>query len=173
MTEAPGPNVSITPERFPIQLVDVYLYEAEVRRGAKGSDDPEGPTLDTHIGALSPMEPASDFSVRLSADILCPFRGGEAIAKVHTAILGIFHDTQELSDEARIHFAETQAIMILWPYLRAYTAELTKMTAIDIPILPTLDVLDTLNALDSAEATPSAVVPRETKRKRKPARGRI
>ncbi len=142
MTEEPAGVLSTT---YPIQLTDVYLFESVVRRGDYEEQFKDGPVLDLGVGQ---PEEWSDpiFTMRLIGEVHFSFREGAAI-HIKADMLGEFRSPEDIEPAQRKSFGDTQAMILLWPYLRAAVSELSKMTGISVPVLPTLDVVAVTQAL--------------------------
>jgi len=130
------------PPGFPIQLRQAYLYEARVTRRARQKGDSRNPTLDAEIAGTAPDPAGGAFSVVLGANVTMPFgaRPLLGMAEFSCSVIGRFEHPEPLPDDLRERFCQKEALILLWPYLRASLSELTRMAELPLPPLPTLDV---------------------------------
>ena len=166
MIEPLGPSQAPS---FSVQMIDAHLYEASVGRRARTPEEPPEPTLQSGPRAVSRDDTKSQFSVLVGVDIGLPF-GDElgAFAEIKFSVLGSFAYTGDLNEELFQVFPGREAVLMLWPYLRAAAAQLAGMTGLPIPVLPTLDVVAALNRevqLAPAEAVLDKPTPRRRRRK--------
>jgi len=130
------------PPGFPIQLREAYLYEANVSRRSRQKGDARKPTLDAQIQGAAPDPRGGAFSVVLGANVTMPF-GTPPVPGVATfscSVIGRFEHPEPLPEDFRERFCQKEALVLLWPYLRASLSELTRMAELPAPPLPTLDV---------------------------------
>jgi preprotein translocase subunit SecB len=130
------------PPGFPIQLRQAYVYEARISRRARQKGDSRNPTLDAQIQGAAPDPAGGAFNVVLGADVTMPFgtRPLPGLAEFSCSVIGRFEHPEPLPEDFRERFCEKEALVLLWPYLRASLSELTRMAELPIPPLPTLDV---------------------------------
>jgi hypothetical protein len=74
----------------------------------------------------------------LKAEIRFPFRD-EAIAEVDCSAYATFSRAIPFDDELKGRFVERDGIIILWPHLRAYVAQVGQMMGLPFPPLPLLN----------------------------------
>jgi preprotein translocase subunit SecB len=130
------------PPAFPIQLRQAYVYEAQLKRRARQRGDSRNPTLDAQIVGSSPDPAGNAFNVVLGATVRMPFgaRPVLGLAEFSCSVIGRFEHSEPVPDDFKERFCQKEALILLWPYLRASMAELTRMAELPIPPLPTLDV---------------------------------
>jgi len=137
-----GPEVIENLPTYVIQVSGVRVYEFTARRTPNGPDDPAGPG-----------EP--DIRLELLRDWVAPdrkrFRVVYAIHLRHqynrTQTLNLdcsieagFTTTAPIGARRFSTFREREALVLLWPYLRATLSELTRLLEVRLPPLPMLDV---------------------------------
>jgi preprotein translocase subunit SecB len=125
---------------YPIQLVEAYLYEATIERLEREAASSDEPRLLTRIMATAEDTAAKQLKVLLEAEVLVPFRP-EAELRLVASVTGVFSWSGRQSKSARKGFLEREAVVLLWPYLRAHVTQLSALTAVKVPNLPTLDVI--------------------------------
>jgi preprotein translocase subunit SecB len=143
---------------FAIQLVDVFVREFE---GARGPRESEGEPRRADIGAgtlrslLAPDK--KSFGVRLRVELPEP-EGEEDDQALHLrfTVEGAFHSEDELTDEVADQFVESSALILLWPYARAYASQQASILGLRETPLPTLAVarLGELHPRDNAVPPP-------------------
>ena len=139
-----APDGSATPlPVFGIRLRDAYLHEARVRRVVRRKPRATPtPTLSTTLQEWGLDEARQTLIVIVSADVKVPYRSGEADLHLHAATLGEFASLEPIEVEVADQFAKRDAVVLLFPYLRAFVGELGRMTGLGVPPLPTLDVTE-------------------------------
>jgi preprotein translocase subunit SecB len=147
--------------RFSTQLLDAYLYEANVSRRERKPEDDSQPTLNANINAPEPNPDSTSFSQLIGVTVVVPFRDGSAILEIRCTYNGVFGSSSGpmSADQIKV-IAERTTTVLLWPYLRAGVAEIGRMTAVPIPQIPTLDVANFL--AESGKAKASAAVASRT-----------
>lgn len=154
----------------PVQLVDSYLHEAEIRRESPKPEDEEGPTLGVLLH--EPTWIGDDhrrFGLLLEAQVNFPFNERRAVARLTCGVLGIFASPDELSMEDVAEWSQVSGIVLLYPYLRATVGQLWRMTGLNVPPLPTIDVLKTVQ-LVTADRSEAVAAARPARKKRSRAR---
>ena len=165
MTEQP--QTAQRPE-FSVQLTEAYVYECSVTRRQRSPEESAEPGRVSGPRAVSREDGQPSFSVLMGAAVQLPF--GEDlgfVAEFDVTVLGVFSYAGDLDDDLFRVFPEREAVVILWPYLRAAAGHLGSLTALQLPILPTLDVLRALNATLRQESAPEDKKKPTRTRKRK------
>jgi preprotein translocase subunit SecB len=123
-----------------IQLRNAYLYEIKVAREATDRRDAsEPPLLDPKIRGWSFNEERTTFVVVLGAVIHHQFRP-EAAVDVDISVAGHFDSQTPIDEETARSFANVNALLLLWPYLRGYVGSIASATQLDLPTLPVIDI---------------------------------
>jgi preprotein translocase subunit SecB len=126
---------------FVIQLTQVYVYEARVTRRTRQRGD--ALTLDAKVLRSQREKEGGVFHVLVGATVLLPIgthpRGA---AEFECSVNGTFrYMGKGVLDEALCkRFIDKEALILLWPYVRAATSELARMAELPLPLLPVLDV---------------------------------
>lgn len=168
--------MTVDPERLAniplsgVQMLDAYVHEMHLERRDRVAGDPPGLALEVSIaGQTEPDGGSSVFAVILQAHVLAPFNEDRATADLRCSVTGIFRvDDPSAVDQGR--FSSREAVVLIYPYLRASVGQVWRMTGITIPPMPTLDTVALLAAIDAAptnEPGPPAVSPPPTKQRGK------
>jgi preprotein translocase subunit SecB len=144
---------------YPLQLLDVRLYEADLKRirfqdirDEEESDDGQLPVpkLGVKVEILRYAESRSA-SVRVTLDVDGP--DGEAPDFHLSFTLEGFFEAQvelnEIDETTWEEFENTSALALIWPYAREALHSFTRRMRVDLPVLPTLNRL----AMRGAEET--------------------
>jgi hypothetical protein len=140
---------------FPVGLVDAYLYETSVRRINRRSKAKEArPTLDTTVLGHTVENDGRDLAVLLQGEVRMPYREIKEIV-IRCSVLGQFRSGSPVSGAQVEAFANRDAIVLLYPYLRAMTGEIGRMTGLPVPPLPTMDVTQFIATHKDEPAAPA------------------
>lgn len=161
---------SVLPDELPlygVQLVDAYLLEGQVSRRAKTEGEDEEPTLEASPGPSQISDDGKALDASVAVKVAVPYRDGQFRLQIDCSINGRFVSVDPRASMFWDAFAAREALAVLWPYLRAATAELGRMTGLRVPLLPTLDVKAIVPAeQSSSQPKPSTPEPDERPRKR-------
>jgi preprotein translocase subunit SecB len=128
---------------FPFQLVDVRLYEINVERcEPQKENESEVPDLKVLLHSGSEPPEAENFSLLLTFETNFLFEDNTPTCKLFMAIEGFFVsvvDVDTIKPEVVSRFKETDALILLWPYLRQMLHDLTTRLRLDVPPLPLID----------------------------------
>jgi hypothetical protein len=150
MSAYPPPPGPIDLPHLPVQLVDSYLYEAKVSRSPQSDAEPvTEPTADTAVSEPNYSEDRRQVEQLLSVRLAIPYREGGHLLTIECSVLGTFTSDDPITPD---QFTGREALVVLWPYLRAASGELGRMTGLPVPPIPTLDVVNILNARTSETA---------------------
>lgn len=138
---------------YAIQLGAVYCVVARVER----SDQVEDQATDqaVRIGSTPLEEDKRSFKCRLALDWVVPILSGE-MAHLEVTVQGQFASTDDISIEDHAAFVSYTPLVMLWPYARAYVAELARMIGAELPPLPLIDQFGDAEAIDVEQAQPAA-----------------
>jgi preprotein translocase subunit SecB len=137
VTEASAPA---PPLLFPIQLVEVHC--ASVRAEHKTKNDMT-PSDEAGIRlAITPLDDARRaFGARLDVNITTPSSVEDEVANLFVVVQGTFTSENEIDDDLYARFIQFTPVALLWPYARAYMAQLAQMVGLVIAPLPSLDAV--------------------------------
>ncbi len=133
------------PNLYPFQLLDVRLFEVEVKRlhGEKPeTKNKEGIPLWIH----TEINNRSD--KRLAYLLTIEFLGPQEELpeyKVNLTLEGMFETEENIADielEIKKDFEDSSALSLLWPYVRECVQSLSFRMREDLPMLPTLNRLE-------------------------------
>jgi preprotein translocase subunit SecB len=135
---------------YPLQLLDVRLYEADLKRILSEkirddeSDDEQAPApqLGVRVEVLRHDEIRSA-SVRLTLEVDGP-DGESPDFHLSLTLEGFFEaqvDLDEIDEAKWEEFGNTSAIALIWPYAREALHSFTRRMRVDLPVLPTLNRL--------------------------------
>ncbi len=135
---------------YPIQLIDVRLFEANIKRrkgGGKPSEEkqtPEAENIPLEIGLTINKLESKMISCQLSLNITgLPKEQPEF--EMAIKLEGLFEsqmDFDKIEKEIWDDFKGHSAISILWPYARECVQNFVHRMREDLPILPTLNRLN-------------------------------
>lgn len=83
------------------------------------------------------------FTVLAGADVTHAW--ARQCATIRCVVTGYFSYEGEVDPELLARFQHREAMVLLWPYVRAAVGEIGRMMDIELPPLPTLDVLEVLS----------------------------
>ena len=153
-----------------VQMLDAYVHEVHLERRDRVDGDPPGLALEVGIaGQTQPGGESSVFAVILQAHVVAPFNEDRATADLRCSVTGVFRiDDPSAVDQGR--FSSREAVVLIYPYLRASVGQVWRMSGITVPPMPTLDTVALLAAIDAMPgiepSPPSAsVTPRKRRRK--------
>jgi len=141
-------------KRYPLQLVDVRLYEAHLTRPDKHEvteRSEDGFQLNIEIG-LDRMPPD-----RVLVLLTLNAKGDEDPFDIMLVLEGLFEancDLDQLDDEFWQEFRAVSAPTLIWPYARECVSTITWRMRLDLPMLPTLNRF--AMAVPSTDDTPPA-----------------
>jgi preprotein translocase subunit SecB len=145
-----------------VQMLDAYMNEVHLERRVWVDGDPLGPTLDVRVISQESVEAAPEvFVVILEGHVVAPFNDGTATAELRCSISGVFR-AATLDPAVMGRFSAREAVVLIYPYLRASVGQVWRMTGIPMPPLPTLDtemLLSVLEDLGTAPAPKAKVLP--------------
>jgi len=129
---------------YPIALVEVRLFHVNVSRlTAEGAEEEEpGPSLVT----------ASDKLILSPTELVClltvSIKSLPQAIEIDYSLEGFFKATEDMTDDEMNRFADTTAVVLLWPYAREHFSDLTSRLQVDLPRFPTLDSRRLIEALE-------------------------
>ena len=137
MTDA---RAEAAPILYPIQLVDVHCVTVHGEHKQKPADAlPEEAAVRLGITPLDDARRA--FRARLDVQINAPSPADGQYAELLVTVQGSFASEADIAEELYTSYVEFTPVALLWPYARAYLAQVAAMLGIAIPPLPSLDVL--------------------------------
>ena len=133
---------------YPLQLVDVRLYDAIVER----LEPSEAHEVDGEASTAAPLLQIRVQAIKRSKERACALltveiRGPEAanpLFHIKFTLEGLFEsrlDLEELPEDVWQEFERVSAVTLLWPYAREYTQSFSRRMREDLPVLPTLNRL--------------------------------
>lgn len=139
---------------YPLQLLDVRLFEAHVERliseattDEANADVPHGPTPFLKVDNRTLChEDDNQISVFLTVEIKGPDAERPEF-RLHFTLEGFFEaqvDISEIDEAIWQEFEQTSSLTLLWPYAREYTHSFSRRMRVDLPVLPTLNRLTLL-----------------------------
>lgn len=135
---------------YDVQLADTYLLEAKLSRGPQiEGESVAGPTAQATISLPQYHDENRRAEQVLSVKLSFPYRNGELVLTVECAVIGVFLSETAITAE---EFSPREAMAVLWPYVRATVGELTRMTGLPVPPIPTLDVVRMMTATSAPPA---------------------
>ncbi len=132
---------------FPFQLVNVRLYNINTERHSPEQEGNEEPAL--RVLLIKGDEPitAQEFSLWLEFETETP-HGDAPECSISLSIEGRFQaiiDPETLKPEFVERFKTSDAILLLWPYLREAFHNITERMLLGMPPLPVIDARSLLN----------------------------
>ena len=150
------------PKPFDVQLVGVSVHEIRTGRRKRRRTDQERPVVESwlqpHSGAAN-----DDGVFTVIAGVDVTYAVGDQAATIRCGVVGLFRHEAEVAPELLARFQHREAMILLWPYVRAAVGEIGHMMDLGLPPLPTLDVLALIDAAESEEQIDSAAVQAHTK----------
>ncbi len=147
------------PALYPLQLVDVRLYEATIERYEPVEEtEPQEEVKGLPVGIN--LKVVRHSSRRVSVFLEINVSGPKAHAPefhLRFVLEGLFDalvDLDEIDEESWKEFEDISAITLLWPYAREYTGNFARRMRADVPVLPTLNRLS-MSRLEMEEAASS------------------
>jgi preprotein translocase subunit SecB len=134
--ETADAETQLSMEMFPVQLVDVRLYEAKLERLDLDKEEVEKIPLKLNIKTGDEPLNADKFGLLLTFDLTLP------IAHIYLAIEGNFTsivDPETIKPEVIRRFKASDSVVLLWPYLRQTFHDLVTRMRLDVSPLPILD----------------------------------
>ena len=142
---------------YPLQLLDVRLYDAAIKRmepkesiveETTPTEETEGntPSLGVNIKVLRHAK--RRVSVFLTLDIKGPTSESPEF-NLHYTLEGFFEarmDFEDIAEETWTEFEHASSLALLWPYAREYTQSFVRRMRVMLPILPTFNRLALQNA---------------------------
>jgi len=126
---------------FPFQLTNVRLFHVSTERHVPEQEG-EGPSSLSILLVKGEEPPTSpEFSLRLQFEAELP-HGDAPECSISLSIEGHFEvivDPTTLRPEVIERFKESDAILLLWPYLRETLHNLTNRMRLGMPPLPVID----------------------------------
>jgi preprotein translocase subunit SecB len=137
---------------YPIRLVAVFCLDLRASRAGELPGKPG--EVRVEVARSDRSEDSRTFSCRLKVVASYTVLDVEP-AFVEVTVQGNFESDEPLSDALYEAFTAFTPVSLLWPYARAYTANLGQMLGVGLPPLPTLDTAALGNASgQSEEANP-------------------
>jgi preprotein translocase subunit SecB len=145
---------------YGIQLGGAYLHQARVSRAAPVPEEKRQLTLDVQIHGIDIDRGGKRFAVVLAAVVAVPFRE-TALLNIECSVAGEFVAEKRTRKATLEAFARREAVLLLWPYLRAMLGQLGSLTGIQVPPLPIVNVLAMLAAREEATKRAQATAARK------------
>jgi preprotein translocase subunit SecB len=141
---------------YPIQLLDVRLYEATIKRFPVDEipEVDEDIPLPVQIDLDVVKHSTERASVFLTMDVLSPTQESPEF-HLRFTVEGLFESQvalDEIDRQTWDEFKDVSALSLLWPYARECMHSFAKRMHVDVPILPTLHRL-AMSAMRSEETT--------------------
>jgi preprotein translocase subunit SecB len=140
------------PKLYPIQLVEVHCATVRAEYKNKGE---VAPSEEVAVRlAITPLDDSRRaFGCRLEVGSTVPSALIEdEVADVFVVVQGTFNSESEIDDDLYATFIQFTPVALLWPYARAYVAQIAQMVGLMIPPLPSLDVLGLGNQGNEADS---------------------
>jgi preprotein translocase subunit SecB len=127
---------------YPIQLLDVRLYEATIERFPvdQAPEIDEDMALPVEIDLKVVKQSARRASAFLEMDTLSPTQESPEF-HLRFTLEGLFEaqvDLDEIDPQTWDEFQDVSALSLLWPYARECMHSFARRMHVDVPILPTL-----------------------------------
>lgn len=126
---------------YPLQLMDVRLYEAHLLR-PEDAEEPEAPgeaipiTVEVDVRKRPPDRASVLLTIKVSGD--------DDSFDITLVLEGLFEancDLEDLDSDFWHEFSNVSAMTLLWPYGRECLSTITRRMRLDLPMLPTLNRL--------------------------------
>lgn len=163
MARSEAPEQRIPLAHYPIQLVAAYLHQATVRRSVLEEGKPRDLTFNAFVRAVGPDRGGKKLAVIIGGRVTAPF-GEAALLTISCDVTGEFVAATRRRKADLEAFGNREAILILWPFLRAEIGGLAARTAIPVPPIPMVDVLEMIERRNALTATPEAAKPVRVRR---------
>lgn len=150
-----------SPKIFPIQFVDVVLYDMNINRNLDNMSEDQVVSVAINIEMASPVIQESRMEVAMKLAINIPTQESPLFA-IKITLNGVFMLTntdKSSMNELAAEFAQTTAPSLMWPYARELLQNLSLRMRIPPLILPTLDLRNgqqEIEALTTSEPTKQA-----------------
>lgn len=141
MTERASRGEQIPAVVAPFQLEDVRLYEVKAERLAPGIEAPAELPLKVFLYSGDSDDSPERFRQLLTFETTLGSEGDDA-CNIYLAIEGMFVamvDIDIIKPEVIERFRESDAILLLWPYLRQMFHDLTVRMRLGVAPLPIVD----------------------------------
>jgi len=142
------PNLAM----FPFQLVDIRLFEVEVKRRDSNGKEVKSKPITIGLAPGNKLPDGEEFSILLVFDATLP-PDDEPACYIHLAIEGEFKTVVDISTikaEVVEQFKSNDAIVLFWPYLRESLHDLANRMRLSIPPLPIIDPRALIDAASKA-----------------------
>jgi preprotein translocase subunit SecB len=140
---------------FPIALADVFCVRCVSERRPRDINmterDPERIEVKVNLMRGDLSEDQRVFGCRLQVVADYPVLKNELLA-CDVTVQGVFSSEAAVEPDAFTAFAEYTPLVLLWPFARAYMAELGRMHGVSLPLLPTVDALNPSGGAGTTEA---------------------
>jgi len=134
-------NQEIVTPQFPFQLVDIRLFHVQAERHFPEEKGEEGPSLRIELVNIDESHTAQEFSLWLELEADMP-SGDAPECSINLSIEGHFKAVVEPTDlDPKIveRFKESDAVLLLWPYMRETLHNLTDRMRLGVSPLPVID----------------------------------
>lgn len=152
---------------YPLQLLDVRLFEAVVKRIVLDGTASAEPADSEHIANPFLMVDADvvrhNGANKVSVFLTVEIKGPEAKRPefhLRFTLEGFFESSvafDEIDEATWQEFEQTSSITLLWPYAREYTHSFSRRMRVDLPVLPTLNRLAMQAIKDSPSHEPASL----------------
>jgi len=79
------------------------------------------------------------FAVRCTAEVTFPV-SPQVVLQFSCTVAGEFTSDTPVSDELYDTFQNRESFILLWPYVRSFVGEMSRILALELPPLPTVDM---------------------------------
>ncbi len=114
--------------------------------------DPEDEHLALSLARTELFDDRRSFRARVEVESNAPISPDERAVRQVT-VDGAFIAADDLTGDYYDEFTNRTPLVLLWPYARAYLADLGRMLGVSLPPLPTIDALDPLEPRTGGEAS--------------------
>jgi len=130
----------------PIQFEGVYVHELHVTRTLVAEGETQEPLFEPSVKHHEVSADRLSFLVLLNGRATYQYRAS-ASATVDCTILGEFRSTDPVTDEQAKEFAQRDALVLLWPYLRAEIGSAAKAMQVPFPPIPIINTADAIRLI--------------------------
>jgi len=127
---------------FPFQIHDVRLYDVNITRcDSENEDDRESSGATIMLLHGNESIDNEEFGILLTFQSDFP-QDDKPVCNIQISIEGLFHsivDKDTIKEEVLNKFRDSDAIVILWPYLRQILHDITERMKLGIPPIPVID----------------------------------